>query len=296
MSLDLLTAQNHCNHNRIGKMLDNEVDYEVNMQPRRRRPLVSFSDVARAIDQKYLNPDSIVVLKAAVTRMEFEELIERDFRALGPLKVKFEPLFDDIGNIVVTLVKTKVHCRATGFAFKLASQLNTPDLGNQGIVIEMEAEGDIRAGNVRREPDAEIAILESGQQTDAIVVEVAYSSPQDPEELREILNWYVTAPTAVRIAVGIHIQYVSPLCPLPDQTSMTMYIQHRGGAISEQVLSFGEDRKEDGPIYAVIESNTFFGGNVPMSYPPRVQVDIRTLRETLMQAIQDHRNLAGRNA
>ncbi len=54
-------------------------------------------------------------------------------------------------------------------------------------------------------------------------------------------------------------------------------------------MSFGEDRKEDGPIYAVIDSNTFFGGNVPMNYPSRVQVDIRNLRETLMQAIHDHR-------
>ncbi len=47
------------------------------------------------------------------------------------------------------------------------------------------------------------------------------------------------------VAVGIHIHYVSPHSPLPEETSMTMYIRHRGDSIPEQVLPFGEDVKDE---------------------------------------------------
>jgi hypothetical protein len=59
---------------------------------------------------------------------------------------------------------------------------------------------------------------------------------------------------------------------------MTMYIRHRGDAIPEQVLSFGEDIKDEEPIIAQIDSSTFFGGNLPAKYPVLVQVVIRALR------------------
>eukprot|EP00475_Leptophrys_vorax_P024280 TRINITY_DN3349_c1_g1_i1.p1 TRINITY_DN3349_c1_g1~~TRINITY_DN3349_c1_g1_i1.p1 ORF type:complete len:310 (-),score=63.37 TRINITY_DN3349_c1_g1_i1:37-966(-) len=265
-----------------------EVDYEA--RPRS-RPLVSFSQVERAIDEKLLNTDSVVILKPAVTVEEFEDLVERDFRVLGPLRVKYEPLIDGLGNIVVTLVKTPVHGRATVFASMLQNQLIAHNLG-QGIRILMQGEGNIQAGRERREPDAEICIFDTstGQSTDALVVEVAYSSPQDPEELRNMLNWYVSANTGVRIAVGIHVQYVPPQADLPEATSMTMYIRHRGDAIPEQILPFGEDVKDEEPVIAQIDSSTFFGDNPPPAdYPALVEVDIRSLCEMIMEAIHRYR-------
>jgi hypothetical protein len=107
----------------------------------------------------------------------------------------------------------------------------------------------------------------------------------------EILNWYVTADTGVGVAIGIHIQYVSPFdpLPLPEQTTMTMYIRHRGDAIPEQVLSFGEVIKDEGPIFAQIDSSLFFGCNPPVNYPDLLQVDIRSLRARIMTTIHEHR-------
>ena len=52
-----------------------EADYEVEVRPRS-RPLVSSSQVERAIDEKLLNLESVALLKTAVTREEFENLEE----------------------------------------------------------------------------------------------------------------------------------------------------------------------------------------------------------------------------
>jgi hypothetical protein len=163
------------------------------MSRQRSVPLVSISQVQRAIDEKLLNPESVVLLKTCIS------CVERDFRVLGPLRVKFEPLIDDIGNIVVTLVKSEVHNRATGFAYILAKELDAHDLG-KGIRIRTSGEGNIQAEGIRREPDAEIYIYDSNahQSTDSLVVQIFYSYPQDPDELRELLNWYVFADTGVR--------------------------------------------------------------------------------------------------
>ena len=56
-----------------------------------------FLQAERAIDEKLLNPESVVLLKTAVTRQNFQDLISSARSS------------ETSGNVVVTLVKTPVH-------------------------------------------------------------------------------------------------------------------------------------------------------------------------------------------
>jgi hypothetical protein len=192
---------------------------------------------------------------------------------------------DDFGNIIVNTVKTHV----TVFAFELNIELISHGLGQAGIKIHTEVGSWIQVEQVRQEPDAVISITESDSFRIINVLGAASSIFYSTRSQRIELVRFTADDNVVRIAAGIDVQYVSPVAPLPGQISMKTYILHRGNAISMQEILFGQDIKDnEEPIFARIDSNTFFGSYRPENYPDVVHVDLRSLQTIIMIAIHEH--------